>query len=475
MARAGRLAVAGLLACVSAVLAAVPGGAAAPAPRLQRAQTTPPLEGALAQVRVESDLVELEFPERVTFSLELGQADVVTGVVLEYGVEQLTCAPVVAKAFPPVEAGRSVSASWTWEMLQSGSQPPGAQVWWQWRLLGAAGEERVTERQVVTWLDDDHNWESLREGPVALHWYRGGQDFGETLHAAALEALADLAVRPGLVHDAPIDLYIYGSSEALEEAVLYEPGWTGGLAYAEHSIVLIGIAPGSLEWGQRTVAHELAHVLVGHYTFSCLGYVPTWLNEGLAVYAEGGPEPHWQSQLDDAVAADELIPLQALNGGFAEDPAQADLSYVQAYSVVNFLIEAYGAEALMFALAQLRDGAAVEDALQAAYGFGLAGLEAKWRASIGAEPAALAQATATPQPTPTEVPTLQPLDGIPVGPTVAPTRARPLPTAIVVSRGGSRTAGLALGALLACGLSLCAGGGLLSLGGLLAWRIRRRR
>ena len=76
----------------------------------------------------------------------------------------------------------------------------------------------------------------------------------------------------------------------MRDAVLYEPGWTGGLAYADHNIVIIGISPDQMDWGKRTQAHEFTHVLVGQLTFSCLSDIPTWLQEGLAVYGEGGPD-----------------------------------------------------------------------------------------------------------------------------------------------------------------------------------------
>ena len=33
------------------------------------------------------------------------------------------------------------------------------------------------------------------------------------------------------------------NAQDMRDAVLYEPGWTGGLAYPDHNIVIIGIAP----------------------------------------------------------------------------------------------------------------------------------------------------------------------------------------------------------------------------------------
>jgi hypothetical protein len=213
--------------------------------------------------------------------------------------------------------------------------------------------------------------------------------------------------------------------------VLYEPGWTGGEAFAEYNIVIIGIAPSQIEWGKRAQAHELTHVLVGHLTFSCLINMPTWLNEGLAVYGEGGPDPASLGTFDAAVADDTLFSVRALSGNFSEDPAKADLSYVESYSLVQFLIDQYGREEMLALLGALRDGAPLASALQAVYGFDVDGFEDAWRAQLGARPRASAGQPATATPAPTPVPTIAPLSGAPLGPTLAPTRVRETPTPYV--------------------------------------------
>jgi len=75
-----------------------------------------------------------------------------------------------------------------------------------------------------------------------------------------------------------------------------------------------------LDWGKSTEAHELTHVLVGHLTFSCLGFIPTWLNEGLAMYGQGGVQPADQAQFDQAKSANQLPSLPSLNGEFSAKP-----------------------------------------------------------------------------------------------------------------------------------------------------------
>jgi hypothetical protein len=222
----------------------------------------------------------------------------------------------------------------------------------------------------------------------------------------------------------------------MRDAVLYEPGWTGGLAYSDHNIVIIGITPDEMDWGKRTQAHELTHVLVGQLTFSCLSDIPTWLQEGLAVYGEGGPDEPSQKQFDQALKDDTLLPVRSLSGGFSEDPSKADISYAQSYSLVKFLIEKHGQDKMLDFLRTLRDGATVDEALQQAYSFDIEGFEDAWRAEIGARPQSGSMAKPTPTLVPTVVPTFVPASVSITGPTPAPTRERPTPTPIVIAPAG---------------------------------------
>ncbi len=363
---------------------------------------------------VTNDEVSLHFPESATFRATITGDSQIKSVVLEYGDKQQTCGDVVAKAFPQFTPGKTVNAEWTWEMRQSGSLPPGAQLWWRWRITDANGTETVTETKITTWLDDMHNWQTLDSGEfLHLHWYKGDQTFATALAQAAADGLQFNETQSGLKADAPIDLYVYASTSDLKDAILYEPSWTGGQAFPDQNIVILGISQSELEWGKDAIAHELTHVLVGHLTFSCLGDVPTWLNEGLAVYSERGLDPQSQQQLDDAIKNDTLLTVRSLSGGFSEVADKAYLSYSESYSIVKFLIETYGQEKMTALLVALRDGQTIDEALTQTYNFNVDGLEDAWRKAIGAQPRA-ASAQPTAQPTPTFVPTIVPVGGVPV-------------------------------------------------------------
>jgi len=355
----------------------------------------------------------LSFPESATFRATLSSDVDITSVVLEYGNEQQTCGEVIAKAFPQFTPGKTVEAEWTWEMRQSGSLPPGAQLWWRWRIVEANGQETVTETKTATWLDDIHDWQKMSSGEsqrVRLHWYKGDQALATDLAQAVRQGLQFNETQSGLKAEAPIDIYVYASTDDLKEAILYEPSWTGGQAFPDKNIVILGISEYDLDWGRAAMVHELTHVLVGHLTFSCLGDVPTWLNEGLAVYSEGELDPVSESQLEAAIRDDTLLTVRSLSSGFSEVADKAYLSYSQSYSITQFLIETHGQEKMTNLLVSLRDGLTIDEALLQTYGFNVEGLEAAWRQAVGAAPHVVA-AQPTLQPTPTFVPTIAPMGG----------------------------------------------------------------
>jgi hypothetical protein len=380
---------------------------------------------AQAGIHLVSDNATLAFPESATFQAEFQSGVNITSVVLEYGVDQLTCGTVVAKAFPQFTPAADEKVEWIWEMQQSGSLPPGASIWWRWQVQDASGASFTSPTQTIIWLDNVHNWQGISGGNINLHYYEGGQAFGQALHNAAAQALVRLSQDVGLQPDKPVDIYIYANTNDLKDAILYEPAWIGGQAFPENNIVIIGVSTDQLDWGKSTEAHELTHVLVGHLTFSCLGFIPTWLNEGLAMYGQGGPQPAQLTQFDQAKAADQLPALRSLTGDFSEESDRANLSYTVSYSVVNLLIQTYGRDKMTALLIALRDGATIDEALQSAYGFDTDGLENAWRASIGAAPRTLTS-NPTPVPTATQVPTFVPVGAAPVAP-AAPT---PRPTQV---------------------------------------------
>ncbi len=356
-----------------------------------------------------NNLIEIDFPTSVTFKADLESSTDIAKVKLHYGTVQDTCGNVSALALPDFTPGTDASVEWTWDMRQSGSLVPGATLWWYWEIVDSQGNSGFSDVLEQTWIDDIHPWKTLSEDKIRLHYYYDDAEYGETLKDAAVSALERLNEDIGMTTQDPIDLYIYSTNEDLQEAILYEPGWTGGLAYSEFNVLLIGIEPYNLEWGMRTEAHEMTHILAGDYTFSCMTSSPTWLVEGLAVYGEGGPEPMEADHFNQAVEENTVLSFNVLSGGFSEDPDQADLSYSQSYYMVTYLIENYGKDKMLELLDAIKNAGELNESLQSAYGFDVAGFEKEWRAYYDLP--ALDEVTAAATPLPTIIPTIIPIQG----------------------------------------------------------------
>ena len=135
--------------------------------------------------------------------------------------------------------------------------------------------------------------------------------------AAAQQALARLAEDTGAYLEKPVKIYIYANAQDLQGAMIYPQEWTGGVTFTRYGIIAIGIAPTNLDWGKRAIAHELTHLVIHQMTFNPYNDLPTWLDEGLAMYTEGQLEPEFATYLKKAIAENSLISVRSLSSPFS--------------------------------------------------------------------------------------------------------------------------------------------------------------
>jgi hypothetical protein len=410
---------------------------------------------------------QIDFPDQIIFSLQ-AQSDVTVDVVeLEYGLEKSACTTDINRVVPDdYEPDVNVNITWTWNMRRTGSLPPGTHIWWRWHLIDAMGKEIRTETQWLTWIDGVYDWNTISTDDLVLHWYEGTETFAQMLLDAAIASQIRLEDDIGTQLEDQIDIYIYADTGDMREAILFEPGWTGALAFPSSGIVIIGVNERNLDWGRDTIAHELAHVIVGNAVNHCYSVLPRWLDEGLAVYAEGELDSRYESILETAINEDELFSIRSLNDSFTEHADRAYLSYAESFSIVAYLIETYGRESMLNLLETFQSGYRYDSALVQVYGFDADGLEAEWRAEVGAsELPALVEGI---DPTPTVFPTIHPYAGPPLPATTTPLPAAPFTPTISVS---SEQASSSLPSLSACLVGI----GVLSIFGLFLLILYLRR
>jgi len=376
-------------------------------------------------ITVQENSADINYPETITFQLQASSSTKIISVHLEFGTDALACGESVSRAIPDdYEPDTEITVEWVWNLRRSGSVPPGTEIWWRWVLENEGGEKIETPVQRLIYLDDIFAWRTRASEHLSLFWYEGSQQFAASLLEAGEVALARLDQMTGVIVEKQVKIYIYTSSEDMQEATLFAPGWSGGRAFPRNSAVIIGVAPSNLAWGMDTMAHELTHVVIGHYTFSCVDSTPGWISEGLAMVAEGDLEPYYQDILQDAVDADTLFSVREVGQIFSADPDLASLSYAESFSLVTYLLETHGDEPILQLLDRFKQGESEDRALEEVYGFDRDGLEMLWRVWLGAAPMQEPPEQG-PTPTATLFPTLAPI----VGPSI---QASQTPVEIVV-------------------------------------------
>jgi hypothetical protein len=161
------------------------------------------------------------------------------------------------------------------------------------------------------------------------------------------------------------------SVRLLDEPTFYEltgaPGWTNAMFFRGEIIIPLATnEPIDLDNLQRSVKHEYSHAV-----FSALsgGFIPGWLDEGLAQWIEGEENPALRNSLRSYLMTGAPVPLSLLQGGFTKlAPRMVPAAYAQSLIAVQALLKAYGIDRISDYLRLLREQVSKEEAFVTAFG-----------------------------------------------------------------------------------------------------------
>jgi hypothetical protein len=331
---------------------------------------------------------KVDFPDSIEFKVEAESDAEITDITLQYRMDKVGLLPVTSVVFPAFVIGEKTSAEWKWDMTQTGGLPPGADLSYWWSIEDASGHKADTPVKALSFDDGRHAWKDAQSTSFNLYWYKGDSRFAQQLVWAGEKALSRLVDDIGAKPERTIEVYVYGSTKALQGSLVFPQEWTGGLAYTEYGIVALGVGTTSdqVAWGERAMAHEMAHLVVHQVTMNGYGIVlPSWLDEGLAMYAEGELRSDMASALNSAVKGNGLISVQSLSSSFSALTASATLAYAESYSLVEYLLDHRGGrENMLDLLGAIRDGSGYVEALQAVYGLSIDQLDSQWKQHLTA-------------------------------------------------------------------------------------------
>jgi hypothetical protein len=340
------------------------------------------------ELTVTNSAAKADFPNKITFTAAVNSNVNITDIRLRYIIDQVTFTRVTSESFVDFTPEKKVDASWSLELLQIGGRPPGTNISYWWVAKDASGRRLETPPQQIQLNDNRYSWHTLTDGKITMHWYEGNDAFAQELMSAAQQALRLLKDSTGAALERQVNLYIYGSTQDLLGALVNPAEWTGGVSFSTFSTIAIGIAPSNLAWGKRAVNHELSHQVIHQVTSNPYAGQPVWLDEGLAVYAEGPADPTYVAMVKSAAAAGTLISVRSLASPFSAKSDQANLSYAESFSIVDYLISQYGQAKMLSLLNTFRQGSTYDNAMKAAYGFDMDGLNRLWQDYLNRQTAA---------------------------------------------------------------------------------------
>jgi len=115
---------------------------------------------------------------------------------------------------------------------------------------------------------------------------------------------------------------------------------------------------------EMLLKHEYTHVVVRLITNN---NVPFWLNEGLAQYESESFSKRQREQIENAVAAGKLIPLEKLDGPrIVLNGSELGLAYAEGFAAVRYIRGKFNTRKLLTLLERLGEGHSTENAMSLA-------------------------------------------------------------------------------------------------------------
>ncbi len=333
-------------------------------------------------IRIVESSHRIEFPNRIVFTLEAEAPPGVESARLYYtlgshGVKTYTY-PV---RFTDSE---NIEAEFVMNTGGHGFIPQGTDVEYYYVFTDTRGNSVMSDPFTFEYLDPRYDWRRLVEDDYTLLWH-------DRSERAVRSMAADVSIRMGAVKDlfGLEDDYNFKAvilnsrsearrgfppvSRTAQDTFLY-----GGFAFDRYGVlVLAGLNRDSL-------IHELTHLMFAERVDSARAKPPAWLNEGLAMHFEPSRGDYYESHARRAHRTGALIPLRHM-GVTPGRPNEVRLFYSQSASVVNFLMDEFGLERMDSLLTKINEGRDIDEALIAAYGFGVDELDTEWRRHLAGE------------------------------------------------------------------------------------------
>lgn len=328
----------------------------------------------------------IDFPKGITVSgiLDLGhlEADESDPIELLYRIgsdETMHLVTVPKKA----GAGRDQTHVEVLIDLQSSFVPAGVELTVFWRVQLVDGGYAESGSTSVSWFDNRWEWRTIDSSQITLRYVDIDPAFAQSILDSAQSTVTDLERRFALQRSTVITIWIYSSAEAFRgtqqpnsrEAV-------AGASYPGFQLITAIIPDGDDREVGRVIPHEISHQILYQATRNPFALPPLWFDEGLATHYQVGATDGFLEMVIRAHQRGALFGLGSLDVSFPYASENATLAYATSWSVIAYVREVHGDEAIAAMIRAFATGAPYPVAIEQALGMTRDDLNQEWQSWI---------------------------------------------------------------------------------------------
>lgn len=229
------------------------------------------------------------------------------------------------------------------------------------------------------------NWSNSKSLHFIIYYKNDPDDFIRRLTETAEGYYNSIASDLGFIRydfwlwDERAKIYIYDDAKAYQVAS-GQPAWSQGAAIAKEKIICTFTdAKGFFD---SVLPHELGHIIFREFVGFDNYAVPIWLDEGAASYHQKTKFSMADKIVRESINAGTFISLELLTGLDPRSMQKESVSlfYMEAVSVIDYLIKRFGRENFVLFCQNLRDKKDLRSALAYVYSLcSIQELEQNWK------------------------------------------------------------------------------------------------
>ena len=367
-----------------------------------------------AEAVIEASSVDNGYPKQLTFKVTARSESDITDASLAYSITGRGTSALGKPANPP--SGKNVTVEVVLQVNSGASYiPVGSEFVYHWEITSADGKTVSGPEQTFFFLPPNQDWKSVKGEFMTVYYHGDKEALANTYLKAGVETYDKIGktLFGVTLKQLPVKVILFDNEK---ESDLSRPGagagafdaavTTCGTKVTNDIILLIPVACGSPD-RTDTLRHEFGHILNQTAGEGLLAKLPSWLDEGTAVFAQIGPGDY-QAAFAQAARDKKLIPFSEMATP-TSDARKVGIFYGEAYNMVKYLVEKGGPAKYGEFFATMKKGQRFDQALKTVYGFDMAGFETEFLAAQGSS-----------APRPTVAPTQRPQQA---QPSAAPTHA----------------------------------------------------